>query len=157
MHLKMSSVKCWPFCLGLIVYWQMLFESIWNPVSAKSLDTLRLGESGYHFADISNALLWMKTFEFGIEFYWYISWRSNRWCISIGIGNGLVPSGSKPLPEPMLTKIHDAIWHTSLSELTLCPRDTIRWHQVRVNIGSGNGLLPDGTKPFPGPMLNYHQ
>ena len=25
------------------------------------------------------------------------------------------------------------------------------------NIGSGNGLLPDGTKPSPEPMLTYHQ
>ena len=24
-----------------------------------------------------------------------------------------------------------------------------------VNIGSGNGLLPDGTKPLPEPMLTY--
>ena len=27
---------------------------------------------------------------------------------------------------------------------------------VFVNIGSGNGLLPDGTKPLPTPMLTYH-
>ena len=26
-----------------------------------------------------------------------------------------------------------------------------------VNIGSGNGLLPDNTKSLPEPMLNYHQ
>ena len=26
-----------------------------------------------------------------------------------------------------------------------------------VNIGSGNGLLPDGTKPLPETMLIYHQ
>ena len=26
-----------------------------------------------------------------------------------------------------------------------------------VNIGSGNGLLPDGTKPFPGLMLIHHR
>ena len=26
-----------------------------------------------------------------------------------------------------------------------------------VNIGSGNGLLPDGTKPLSEPMLTYHQ
>ena len=25
-----------------------------------------------------------------------------------------------------------------------------------VNIGLGNGLLPDGTKPLPEPMLTYH-
>ena len=29
--------------------------------------------------------------------------------------------------------------------------------QVSVNIGSGNGLLHNGTKPLPEPMLTYHQ
>ena len=33
------------------------------------------------------------------------------WWISIGLGNGLAPSGNKPLPEPMLTQIYVAIWH----------------------------------------------
>ena len=27
------------------------------------------------------------------------------WSVNIGSGNGLVPSGTKPLPEPMLTQI----------------------------------------------------
>ena len=26
-----------------------------------------------------------------------------------------------------------------------------------VNIGSGDGLLPDGTKPLPEPVLTYHK
>ena len=29
--------------------------------------------------------------------------------------------------------------------------------QILVNIGSGNGWLPDGTKPLPEPMLTYHK
>ena len=29
--------------------------------------------------------------------------------------------------------------------------------EIWVNIGSGNGLLPDGTKPLPDPMLTDHQ
>ena len=29
--------------------------------------------------------------------------------------------------------------------------------KIWVNIGSGNGLLPDGTKPLPEPMLTDHQ
>ena len=29
--------------------------------------------------------------------------------------------------------------------------------EIWVNIGSGNGLLPDGTKPLPEPVLTYHQ
>ena len=28
---------------------------------------------------------------------------------------------------------------------------------ILVNTGSGKGLLPDGTKPLPEPMLSYHQ
>ena len=28
--------------------------------------------------------------------------------------------------------------------------------EILVNIGSGNGLLPDGTKPLPETMLTYH-
>ena len=31
---------------------------------------------------------------------------SDGWQVDIGSGNGLVPSGNKPLPEPMLTKIY---------------------------------------------------
>ena len=30
--------------------------------------------------------------------------------VNIGSGNGLVASGNKPLPEPVLTKISNAIW-----------------------------------------------
>ena len=35
------------------------------------------------------------------------------WSINIGSGNGLVPSGNKPLPEPvtMLIQIFVAVWH----------------------------------------------
>ena len=32
------------------------------------------------------------------------------WLVNIGLGNGLVPSGTKPLPEPVLIKIVDAMW-----------------------------------------------
>ena len=39
---------------------------------------------------------------------------------------------------------------------SLWPSDTI-WWQIWDNIGSGNGLLPDDTKPIPEPMLAYHQ
>ena len=28
--------------------------------------------------------------------------------------------------------------------------------EIGVNLGSGNGLLPDGTKPLPEPMLTLH-
>ena len=51
---------------------------------------------------------------------WLISWAisvnlptaecHNNFDDNIGSGNGLVPSGNKPLPEPMLTQIGVAIW-----------------------------------------------
>ena len=49
---------------------------------------------------------------------WGISWNSpnvdvtglHSWSVNIGSGNGLVPSGNKPLPEPMLTQISVTIW-----------------------------------------------
>ena len=33
-----------------------------------------------------------------------------EWQVNIGSGNGLVPLGNKPLPEPMLTQKRAAIW-----------------------------------------------
>ena len=29
--------------------------------------------------------------------------------------------------------------------------------EIWVTIGSGNGLLPDGTKQLPEPMMTFHQ
>ena len=44
--------------------------------------------------------------------------------------------------------VPDGQLHNSLG-----PSDAKNW----VNIGSDNGLVPDGTKPLPEPMLTYHQ
>ena len=33
------------------------------------------------------------------------------WCINIDSGNGLVPSGTKPLPKPMLIQIYAVSMH----------------------------------------------
>ena len=41
--------------------------------------------------------------------------------------------------------------------LTHCGPLTPYGTQIPVNIGSGNGLLPDGTKPLPEPTLTYYQ
>ena len=40
---------------------------------------------------------------------------------------------------------------------SLGPSDAIWQQKTGSNIGSGNGLVPDGTKPLPEPMLTYHQ
>ena len=44
----------------------------------------------------------------------------------------------------MLSEIFVAWWHHMATE-------------ILVNIGSGNGLLHDGTKPLPEPMLTDHE
>ena len=50
---------------------------------------------------------------------WGISWEIAlgfvRWEINIGLGNGLVPSSNKPVPESMLTQIYVAIPRHSAS------------------------------------------
>ena len=40
---------------------------------------------------------------------------------------------------------------------TLWPGDAIWQQEIWVNNGSGNGLLSDGNKPLPEPMLTNHQ
>ena len=40
-------------------------------------------------------------------------------CANVGSGNGLVPSGNKPLHEPMLTQIYVAIWRHELIQSRL--------------------------------------
>ena len=37
--------------------------------------------------------------------------RPHWWLVNTGSGDGLVPSGNKPLPETMLTQIYVTIWH----------------------------------------------
>ena len=39
-----------------------------------------------------------------------IAWQAMINTYNIGSSNGLVPSGNKPLPKPMLTQIAVAIW-----------------------------------------------
>ena len=71
--------------------------------------------------------------------------------VIIGSGNGLVPSGTQPLPEPMLTKISNTILvllgHNELKEWVLLwelsSNIVVECHcmgfQNLVNIGSDNG------------------
>ena len=41
--------------------------------------------------------------------------RPSWWRVNIGLRNGLVPSGNKPLPELMLTQIYVAKWRQQAS------------------------------------------
>ena len=50
----------------------------------------------------------------------------------------------------------NTVWAMFLSTLILAKCRHMA-KEIWVNIGSGNGLLPDGTKPLPEQMLTYHQ
>ena len=64
-------------------------------------------------------------------------------------------TGAKSLIKPMMTNFNVDSKEHYLNPLW--PSDAIWRHGFWVNIGSGNGLLPDGTKPLPEPMLTDHQ
>ena len=60
------------------------------------------------------------------ECHWTLLMRDQH-----GSDNGLVPSGNKPLPEPMLTQIYVAIWRhyndlTSLSMYNVFMNDGVK-------------------------------
>ena len=64
---------------------------------------------------LGNVVVISKHMVLIMHFLWICSQMNARehfwWQVNIGSGNGLVPSGNKPLPEPMLTQICVAIWH----------------------------------------------
>ena len=47
-----------------------------------------------------------------VELFSVNATKSHLWCVNIGLGNGLVPSGSKLLPKPVLTKFLSPHGHT---------------------------------------------
>ena len=60
-----------------------------------------------------------------------------QWCLAnISSGNGLVPSGTKPSPEPMFTKFYDAIWcHSTVGYSWLTP-----WCRVTICVSIPRNL-----------------
>ena len=74
---------------------------------------------------------WTSNFEANFIDWWlrYFLWNflqvilfgPHWWQVNIGSGNGLVPSGNKPLPEPMLTQIYVTIWlHQATMSQDIC-------------------------------------
>ena len=67
------------------------------------------------------------------------------------------------VPLVVVLQLDDFVAITKLSVLCydnfnpFWPSDAIWLTYIWVNIDSGNGLLPDGTKPLPEPMLTIHQ
>ena len=71
-----------------------------------------------------------------------------------GSGNGLVPSGKKPLLDPDLCRRMAYSGHTELTHLGRVTHICVGNLSI---IGSDNGLCLVGAKPLPEPMLEYYQ
>ena len=68
-------------------------------------------ESDWYFASIS-VIINEISYNIGLCYNSTRLWMVNNagphwWKVNIGSGNGLVSSGNKPLPGPMLTEVHD--------------------------------------------------
>ena len=79
---------------------------------------------------------WRRALMFSLICVWINDWINNReagdlrryrghydvtlmWRqLDIASGNGLLPSGNKPLPEPMLTSIHDATGQSDMFDFS---------------------------------------
>ena len=66
--------------------------------------------------------------------------------------------------SPIIAKLHMPMMILVLTHVNFCPVTyliEVQWRHLAtwiwVNIDSGNGLLSDGTKLLPEPMLTYHQ
>ena len=111
--------------------------------------------------------------------------RPHWWSINIASGNGLVLSGNKPLPEPMLNQISEVIWRHIINTLgprrneqnfayDICKRIFFNenvWISVKISLkfvpkGSINNIPAlvqimawrrPGDKPLSEPMMVYLQ
>ena len=55
---------------------------------------------------------------------------TNEWFIIFHSSNGLVQSGNKPLPKPMLTQFYAAIWHQQATMNWVKNTDVTSWPQL---------------------------
>ena len=52
---------------------------------------------------------------------------------------------------------NETLFYVLWNKLSMAWVNSLWPSDALVNIGSGNGLLPDGTKPLPEPMLTYRK
>ena len=75
------------------------------------INSLAPGKCGDNFKGVISELIWIK-FMSTCEIT--LSWMPQNTLddkVNIGSGNGLVPFGTKPLPETMLIQIYVTTWH----------------------------------------------
>ena len=52
--------------------------------------------------------------------------------VNTGSGNDLLPDGTKPLPEPMLTNDQWVLWQSPDNNFTLNTQDIYRWNEFEI-------------------------
>ena len=80
-------------------------------VSRLHLNSLAPGRCGSNFKSVNfEHMLWIKFMNPSVKLFWGECHRTPL-MLNQCSGNGLVPSGNKLLPEPMLTQIYATKWH----------------------------------------------
>ena len=85
--------------------------------------------------DVMNTKLQIQCLGYNLSIQQFIQHWNLRWQVSIGSGNGLLPSGNKPLPEPMLTHMTITMMtspgHNELIQLSVdLTKHNISWYWV---------------------------
>ena len=70
----------------------------------------------YYSNSYQGYMSWTFPMKFLCGGCWIIRW----WLVEFGAGNGLLPSGNKPLPEPILAQIYVTIWHHYNELMSVC-------------------------------------
>ena len=102
---------------------------------------------------ISSWFPWIKTIVYWFQFHWSLFLEVELTIRQHYSSNGLVPVKCQAITRT------NVLWH-HMTSLEGSVSLTLRHHMaawILVNIGAGNGLLPDGTKPLPEPMLTNLQ
>ena len=111
MNLKMLFMKWWPFCSGItgINVLTRLKHSVQyaRPWAGTVLTVVKVYSLAHGRCNCNIELV---IFKLKGRYLQHVLWicphvnagRPHWWLVSIGSGNGLVPSSNKPLPGPML-------------------------------------------------------
>ena len=101
----------WFFFFVIIVDWMIIFDK--GSIEYLEINSMPPGGCSFNFMCVMFKCVVVITFlSISNTMYCLYVNGSASWQMSvrIGLGNGLVLSGNKPLPEPMLTEIYVAIW-----------------------------------------------
>ena len=100
-----------------------------------------LWNAEWHQQITSISMITYATLKYNAELFWYISVPLSQW----GLKNGWI--WADDIFKCIILIKQFVFWFKFHCSLVLC----FNWQEVI--IGSGNGLVPDGTKPLPEPML----